>query len=101
MIPDREVRLEDGVNLVTFDVLAWVETYDYSWDVDAILRRSIDGALFYVSDGGCSCNSFGDHLSTADLEPIFTIEQGFAKAATIEDRAKLKRSFELGEELER
>lgn len=57
MIPDFNLKF-DGVE---YEVVAYVEGQDcYDWDVEAILRRKSDGALFLASDSGCSCNCFGD-----------------------------------------
>lgn len=40
----------------------------YDWSEAALMRR--DGQLYYVSDSGCSCNSFGDRLDESDLVPV-------------------------------
>lgn len=37
----------------------------YEWDQIHILRGA-DGHLYVGMDGGCSCNSFGDHLTEVE-----------------------------------
>lgn len=89
-----DIKISDGVSTVAFDVIAHVEDSDYSWSAEAVLKRKADGALFYVEDGGCSCNSFGEYLSVADLKPIQRVEDAYALTS---DRVRLKKSYEQGE----
>jgi len=90
MIADHTVTLSDGVNNITFDVVAHVEDNDYSWNAEAVLKRRPDGALFYVEDSGCSCNGFGDYITVADLRPIHR----FAEALLLTtDRERLEKSY--------
>ena len=96
MIDDFDLKLSDGDQTVKFAVVAHVEDNDYSWTADAVLRREADGALFFVTDSGCSCYHFGENLTVADLQPIFKIEEAYRLT---DDREKLKRSYELGGEL--
>lgn len=94
MIPDFDMKLSDGVNEVEFEVLAHVIDADYSWSAEAILRRKSDGALFFVTDGGCSCNYFGMYLTVADLEPIQKLSEAWAKS---DDRERLRKSYKAKE----
>ena len=94
MIADHTVELNDGVQPITFDVIAHVEDADYSWSAEAVLQRRPDGALFYVEDGGCSCSHFGEYLTTADLKPIHK----FSEALTLtSDRERLQKSYDARE----
>ncbi|MGZ0151859.1 DUF7574 domain-containing protein [Kribbella sp. WER1] len=90
------IAISDGVRDVVFDVLARVCEGGWDWSEEAIIRRTSDGALFYVSDSGCSCSSFGDNLTTADLIPLRTVEGGFRKAV---NRADMRRSYKQGEDV--
>jgi hypothetical protein len=92
MIYDHTLHIHDGVQPVAFDVIAEVSDDDYSWSSSAVLRRQADGALFYVEDGGCSCNSFGDDLSVADLKPIHSFSEALLLAGA--DRERLQRSYD-------
>lgn len=38
--------------------------YDYDWHVTRVYTR--DGKVFDLSDGGCSCNSWGESWDTSD-----------------------------------
>lgn len=99
MIPDHTVSVSDGVQRIRYDVLAHVDENDYSWSASAVLQRPSDGALFWFTDAGCSCNYFGDGATTADLTPIQSMEEAYRLAGS--DRDLLQRSFELGKELYR
>lgn len=94
MIADWTLTLSDGVNPIAFDVLAQVQDADYSWSAEAILRRQTDGALFFVTDGGCSCYSFGEYLTVADLTPIQRPEDALALTS---DRENLEKSIRSSE----
>lgn len=91
-----DIDLHDGHKVVSFETVAFVQDADYSWGAEAILKRRADGALFYVTDGGCSCNSFGDYLTVADLKPIHSIDEGLRMA---EDRPNLQKSYEQRKEV--
>lgn len=91
MITDETISLGDGVGKVEFDILAFVQDADYSWSAEAVLRRQVDGALFYVEDEGCSCNSFGDYLTVADLKPIRRVEDALKLTS---DRENMQRSID-------
>lgn len=95
MIPDHTVTVSDGVQSIRYDVIAHVDEDDYSWRASAVLRRPSDGALFYHEDCGCSCNYFGECVTTADLTPIFSMDEAYRLAGS--DRDDLRRSFETGE----
>ena len=45
-------------------MVAVTGTADYSWDVYLLCEN--DGNLWYVSDGGCSCNEPLDNISFPD-----------------------------------
>jgi hypothetical protein len=94
MINDHTIEISDGVQNVTFDVIAQVTDADYSWSAEAVLQRRPDGALFYVEDGGCSCNSFGDYLTVADLKPIHKFSEALALTS---DRENLQKSYDQRE----
>ena len=94
MTPDHHLSISDGVNPVTFDVVAHVEDADYSWSAEAVLKRRPDGALFFVTDCGCSCNSFGEFLTVADLKPIRRISEAYKMTS---DRENLERSYRTRE----
>lgn len=92
---DWEIDLSDGVSVVAFDILAEVTDNDYySWSSEALLRRQSDGALFMAGDYGCSCNSFGDYLTVADLKPVRTFAEAL-RTVDADDRAAFQRSYEL------
>jgi hypothetical protein len=93
MIAGHTLELTDGVNKITFDVIAHAEDADYSWSAEAVLQRRPDGALFYFKDGGCSCNSFADDATVADLKPIHSFSEALALTS---DRASLQKSYDLG-----
>lgn len=97
MIPDHTVTLSDGVNGVEFDVVAEVNDDDYSWSATAVLSRKSDGALFFVTDGGCSCNYFGSDLSIADLKPLHAFKDARAHCSSAEEWQRLKQSHETRE----
>lgn len=96
MIPDHVVTITDGVADIQFDVIAKVEDADYEWSAEAILRRQVDGALFYFSDSGCSCTYFAESATVADLTLVHKVEEAYRIA---HDRQNLKHSFETGEEV--
>lgn len=98
MITDQSIKLSDGVANVEFDILAFVQDADYSWSAEAVLRRQSDKALFFVADGGCSCNSFGEYITVADLVPIQKPEDAL-KLTT--DRPNLERSMRDSESIYR
>lgn len=95
MIADHTLALHDGVQEVTFDVLAHVDDNDYEWSASAVLERRPDGALFYVEDSGCSCYGFGENLTVADLKPIHKFSEALALAGS--DRERLQRSYDQGQ----
>lgn len=94
MIADHTLDLHDGVQPITFDVIAHVDDNDYEWSAVAVLRRRPDGAMFFVEDGGCSCYSFGDNLSVADLKPIHAFSEALVLVGV--DRERLQRSYDTG-----
>lgn len=94
MIADHTVDVSDGVQTLTFDVLAHVEDADYSWSAEAVLKRRPDGALFYFEDSGCSCYGFADSATVADLTPIHKFSEALALTR---DRERLQKSYEQGE----
>lgn len=101
MIPDNTVTLpaspDAGAPEVAFDVLGWVDSGSgYDWQVEALLRRQSDRALFLVADGGCSCNHFGLGLTIADLTPVRSVVHALSACS---DRASLKRSIAAREEV--
>jgi hypothetical protein len=98
MITDETVSLSDGVGQVTFDILAYVADADYSWSAEAVLRRQADGALFYVEDGGCSCNGFGEYIDVSDLKPIRRVEDALKLTG---DRENMQRSIDQSESIYR
>lgn len=91
MIADWTVSISDGVRPVEFEVLALVQDADYSWSAEAVLRRPSDGAIFFVTDSGCSCNGFGEYLTVADLTLIRRFEDALPMTS---DRARLQRSYD-------
>jgi hypothetical protein len=98
MITDQTIDLSDGVKNVTFDILAYVQDADYSWSAEAVLRRQVDGALFFVTDGGCSCNGFGDYINVSDLQPIRKVEDALKLT---DDRENMQRSIDQSESIYR
>lgn len=81
-----------GGETVAFEVVGEVSLADYSWWTEAIVRRKSDGALFFLTDSGCSCYGFGDGMTTGDLEPIFSIEEGLRKS---DHRTLMQKSLDL------
>ncbi len=65
MIYDSHVKV-DGTE---YTVIAEAGEYGYSWSVAALLRDDT-GSLFFASDSGCSCGSFGDYMKRDDLTPV-------------------------------
>jgi hypothetical protein len=98
MITNETIGLSDGVANVTFDILAYVQDADYSWSAEAVLRRQADGALFFVTDGGCSCNGFGEFITVADLQPIQKVEDALKLT---DDRENMQRSIDQSESIYR
>jgi hypothetical protein len=98
MITDETIGLYDGVAVVMFDILAFVQDADYSWSAEAVLRRQVDGELFFVTDGGCSCSSFGEFITIADLVPIRKVEDALKLT---DDRENLERSIRTSESIYR
>jgi hypothetical protein len=96
MIPDFNITISDGVQSIEFEVLAHVTDDDYSWSAEAILRRKSDGALFFASDAGCSCNYFMSDSTVADLTPIRSIPEAWKLSS---DRVRLRKSY-LAKEVE-
>lgn len=92
---EHTLKIDDGVQSVTFDVIAHVDDNDYSWSATAVLKRRPDGALFFVEDSGCSCSGFGEYLTVADLTPIHRFSEALALAGS--DRERLQRSYDQGE----
>lgn len=84
------ISIGDGVGYVEFDVLALVTDADYSWSAEAVLQRKSDGARFYVTDGGCSCNGFGEYLTVADLKPIHRMSEAYRMT---DDPERLRKSY--------
>jgi hypothetical protein len=91
MIPDYRIEISDGVQPVAFNVVALVQDGDYSWSAEAVLSRVSDGALFFVTDAGCSCNGFAEYLTVADLQPLNKAEDAYKLTS---DRERLQRSHE-------
>lgn len=55
-----------------YEVVGSFGDWDYSWSEMRIYKR--DGRLFYVTDSGCSCNSWDDSPKTeADLIELPTL----------------------------
>lgn len=91
MIPDFNLTINDGPEQVEFNVLGYVDTGSgWDWSVEALIERADDKALFLTSDGGCSCNYFGDYLTVADLTPVFSIAEAMRLSR---DRSALERSI--------
>lgn len=80
-----------------FDVVARTGDYDYSWSEVAVIKRQADGALFLAESSGCSCNSFEDNCTLADLVPIQTFDDALHR---VDDKQRdgLKRSLAAGGE---
>lgn len=91
MIYGNEVTLGYSGEETTFDVVATTGEYDYSWSETAVLKRRPDGALFLAETGGCSCNSFEDNMSLADLVPVQSFDEALRKVDA-DERAGLIRS---------
>jgi hypothetical protein len=98
VITDETIALSDGVGQVQFDILAFVMDADYSWSAEAVLRRQVDGALFFVTDSRCSCYGFGDGMTVADLKPIRRVEDALKLT---DDRENMQRSIDQSESIYR
>lgn len=56
-----------------YEVILQLGEWDYEWAEMRVYKR--DGRLFYVTDSGCSCNSWEDWTkSEADLIELPTLE---------------------------
>lgn len=78
-----------------FEIVAGWQDGDYSWSAEAVLKRETDGALFFVEDGGCSCNGFGEYITVADLKPIRKVRDALKLTS---DRESMKRAIEVEED---
>lgn len=72
MIYDHEAGLT--VEDHRFTIIASAGEYGYDWNESALLR-SPEGKLYYFTDSGCSCSSFGDWVKFGDLEPVETWQE--------------------------
>lgn len=54
----------------THELVEQLEEGGYSWSAVGIFKRYSDGALFWATDGGCSCNSAWEYTTDGDLEPL-------------------------------
>ncbi len=95
----RQIKLSTGATgpgWQAFDIIAEVTDADYEWSTTAILRRPSDGALFYVTDSGCSCYGFGENIDVSDLQPVRSINEAVRKVDPGEQE-RLRRSVALNE----
>lgn len=63
---EGKVELSDGSK---FEVVAEAGYYSYDFSVAAILKDDA-GQTFFAFDGGCSCTTWGERLTEADLKPV-------------------------------
>lgn len=78
MINDYNMEVDEK----KYRVVEETGQYDYEWHIVALLADE-EGNLFYAEDSGCSCSSFGEYLTTADLTPVKDWQEAveLAKAA--------------------
>ena len=50
-----------NIDGIEYTLIEEVGEWDYSWHIGALLRDP-DGGLWYTTNSGCSCYSFGDYL---------------------------------------
>lgn len=65
---------------------------DYNWTTVGLARDTTTGQLYFLSDSGCSCNSFLDEPEYVDLTPVATWQ-----AAVEEVKANMPYHFTEGD----
>jgi hypothetical protein len=92
---DSRNTIRDSNDGTEYVVVGMVDSGGYEWYAEAILARQADGALFYVSDSGCSCNTFGDY--GLDLTPLKDMAHGLREST---NREAMQRSIDARGETE-
>jgi len=68
-----EVMPEEWLAQNGLTVVALYGQWDYSWNIESLVRRDSDGSLWYFDDGGCSCSGpFEGVTFPADFIPVNT-----------------------------